>query len=228
MALNIPSQLHRITVDIFTLEPSEREQLLEALKALEPGSSVKAYRQKVAETFPDASPRWTREATSLIFSITNLADTVGDAKAVAQDFVPALRKIDSESIKNAGEKSFDEFEKFVLEVANSQDSIGLRAKAARVRRQHERIFAFSEIFSDIRTIFTREGPKGRPGSAVIVHSLKIHSHRDGNHEELFFAMDYNDLLELKKVTERAIEKHKTLSSMVQDFGLRYIEFGGEE
>lgn len=230
MALSIPNRLHEAVVKLFKLEPAQRDKLLEALRSVKPGASASDYEEKLKELFSEASSEWASEVVSFFFSITNLTD-VGvrrDAETVAKDIITAFRNIDNDAVGQAEGESLENFQDFILRVVKSQDSIGIRAKASRLRLEHERVFAYAEIFSDIRTIFPQEGVKKQPKSAVIIHSLKLYSLRNDERDELFFAMDYQNLQELKSATERAIEKHETLASMIESFNLHHVEFGGDE
>ena len=228
MALNIPNRLQDVVLDIFAMEPSERSHIIDVLtESVEPGSNRIEYQRKLTEILDDKSPEWIDRALDFIFSITNLTDTGRGFDAIANDLTLALRRTNDESVKNADSEDFEEFKAFIVKLARSQDTLGLGAKASRISLQHERIFVFSEVLSDIRGIFS-EDVSVPPKSAVIVHSLKVHSHRDDRHDETYFAMDYQDLVKLRKVVDRAITKHETLSEMMNEFGVRVIELGGDE
>ena len=228
MALNIPSRLQDVVLDIFAMEPSERNNFIDVLtESVEPGSRRIDYQRKLAEILDDKPLEWIDRALDFIFSITNLTDTGRGFDVIANDLVLALRRTNDEFIKNANDEDFNEFRVFIIKLVQSQDTLGLGAKASRISLQHERIFVFSEILSDIRGIFS-DDVSAPPKSAVIVHSLKVHSHRDDRHDETYFAMDYQDLVKLKKVVDRAITKHETLSAMMSEFGIRVIELGGDE
>ena len=172
MALNIPSRLQPIVADIYKWKDPRRQELLEALKAVKPGSSFETYRRKLVELYPEQSAEWIDNTLHLVFSITNIVDTSKDAEAVSRDFIEAFQKTNKEDATEAEEGNLDKFKAFILAIAQSQDLVGLGAKAARVRMQYERIFVYSEIFSDIRTIFGQSGPEDRPNSAVIMHLLE--------------------------------------------------------
>ena len=228
MALTIPERLHEVVLDIFSMEPSERNHIVDTLaEDVEPGSKRSKYQQKLTEILNNKPSEWINNALDFIFSITNLADTGRDLTVIEDDIVAALRKLDSEVINEAKDEDFSEFKAFVVKLTRSQDTLGLGAKAARLSLQHERVFVFSEIFSDMRSIFP-EDVSSQPANAVIIHSLKIHSHKDDKHSETYFAMEHQDLIRLKKVVDRAIAKHETLSAMSERFGLRVIELGGDE
>ena len=228
MAVSIPTRLRKAIVTSYELGVQRREDILKALQSVEKGASVSVYREKLAELMSDYPSQKREEVLDFMFSVSNLTDSRRDAQVIARDFATVIRESNSENATSMTEKDFEEFEDFISSVLDSQDSIGVRAKAARVRMQHERVFRYAETYSDIRSIFPQDGPTTPPGAAVIIHSLKVDFLHNGAAEELFLAMDYQDLEELKSVTERAIEKHKTLSEIIENFGLTHVKFGGDE
>lgn len=228
MALNIPEHIRDAMVFLFRLEPSKRDQLLEELRSIQAGSPTSTYKSRLRELLPDTSPDRINEVVRFVFSVASLSDTGRSPNTVAKDLVATFRESGGEDVESAGKEEFDAFRGFITLIAKSQDSIGVRAKASRIRMEHERILVSPEIFSDMRSIFAKEDAEERPQSFVVTHSLKIASIRGDKREDLFFAMDYEDLKELKRVAERAIQKHETLASMLEGFGLSQVKFGGED
>ena len=69
-----------------------------------------------------------------------------------------------------------------------------------------------------------------PEGAVIIHKLKMHTHvsNGSRYEDIFAAMDYYDLLQLRDTVERAITKHKSLSSMLDKLGLKHVSLWADD
>ncbi|MDZ7706191.1 MAG: hypothetical protein U5L04_17120 [Trueperaceae bacterium] len=212
MALHIPEGLRDVAVDVLSLEPAKRAELLSTLKSVEPGSATGVYEQELARLFPRRSPDWIGDVIDLVFYITAVADTPRDTDAVADDLVAAFRDTDSDVVNGADDEALRNFRDFIYAVANCRDTIGLGAKAACSRAQHERVFSYSEVFSDVR----RGAGNDRSRAAPITHALTIHARRQGDSEAFCFVMDYRDLLDLKRVTERAIETHRSLSLLIRE------------
>ena len=210
------------------MEPSRRNAIVDTLiESVEPASRRSKYEKKLSEVIEEKDSKWINDALDFIFSITTLGDTGRGLEAIGDELVTALQRTNSEIVQQAEDEDFEEFKIFIEKLARSQDTLGLGMKAARVSLQHERTFVFSEVFSDFRNIFTQDADV-LPKNAVIIHSLKVHSHRDDKHEELYFAMDRDDLLNLKKVVERAITKHDTLLEMAKKLEIRVIDLKGDD
>jgi hypothetical protein len=103
-------------------------------------------------------------------------------------------------------------------------AIAITAKAQDVVTEHPRVFCAARIFSDIRPVFSAEADS--VSAAVVVHTLNITYHQEGDHKEFFVTMDNADIDELKKAIERSEKKYKVLQSLIQKSGVTYLK-GGE-
>ncbi len=62
-----------------------------------------------------------------------------------------------------------------------------------------------------------------PGVVVVTHTLKVAYHRAQELEEIFFALDEEDLQELKKAVVRAESKAKSIRAALASSQLRVAE-----
>ena len=99
--------------------------------------------------------------------------------------------------------------------------LAVLAKAQNVRGDQERLFCAARILSDVRPVFGNTPDS--ISAAVVVHSLNITYHQDGEHKDFYVALDTNDLRNLKKTVERAEKKHETLKSLIQKSTIRYFD-----
>jgi hypothetical protein len=86
---------------------------------------------------------------------------------------------------------------------------------------HERIFLTARIFSDIRPVFGDSIESA--SAAVVVHNLKITVRRNEKEEDIFIALDNNDLRELKEVVDRAEKKTKALASILEKSHVKFLD-----
>ena len=100
-------------------------------------------------------------------------------------------------------------------------SVAVTAKAVDVMMKHDRVFCDARILSDIRSVFTDS--TAAPSAAVIVHTLRIGFHHQGEHDEVFIALDTGDLKKLKEAIVRAEEKNEALKLILQKSQLPYLE-----
>jgi hypothetical protein len=58
---------------------------------------------------------------------------------------------------------------------------------------------------------------------MIVHNLKIRYYEDSQLKEMFFALDDNDLIELRKVLDRAENKSKQLAKIISKCDIQHFQ-----
>jgi DNA-directed RNA polymerase subunit F len=133
-------------------------------------------------------------------------------EAVQKDAPSLVQKQDVAEIKNR-------LAKFLrLESLNV-----VTMKAKELQMDVERQFCEARILTDLRPIFGSE--VDAPKAMIVVHSLKLgyHDAATGRHEELFVAIDEEDIRKLKEVLDRAERKAKSLVSRLQAAGIRTVE-----
>ena len=135
----------------------------------------------------------------------------------------------SVALKNQGaftEKNADaewaKLRKFLIVALSLERTVGTAAKAGYILTQHERIFVGARILTDVRPIFHQDVSE-KPNAAVIIHMLRI-TERDtfGHQAEKYFALDSNDIRDLKVLIDRALRKEETLKSLMKDSGVTVL------
>lgn len=139
---------------------------------------------------------------------------------VIDDVVRALRE--GEKLSEATDAEVADFKAYMIKLLSVHSTFGISAKASMIITQHEHVFLRSEIYTDIRTVFGMKGSLD-PQAAVLVHMLKIEHRENRDLSSAFFALDYNDLLQLQKTVERAIKKHAVLSKLISDVALSVLD-----
>ena len=142
-----------------------------------------------------------------IFSILRIEDLAADEKHKNIDDLTrsvidqsdANSEIDSETLKG-------HLETFL----NISGKVKQTIKGRQLLRDNERNYVRSKLMTDIRVVFDEEVDSTAVSNAVIVHRLKIEYAKNSDIKDCFYALDSNDLLELKKNIERAIDKEKVL------------------
>jgi hypothetical protein len=96
------------------------------------------------------------------------------------------------------------------------DVLSLAVKAHDLATEDERVFCRARILTDLRPVFGADISDGAQ-AMVIVHTLKMVVHEEGNareHRELYVTLDSDDLRSLRQVIDRAEAKGRALSSAV--------------
>jgi prophage DNA circulation protein len=102
------------------------------------------------------------------------------------------------------------------------------ARAIEILTQNPHNYESARVLTDVRHVFSRdvgEPPRG----ATIVEVLQLHTWSpDGVSDITYVAMDEADLLELRSVINRALEKTATLRKAMQDQQLSYFQLDRDE
>lgn len=93
------------------------------------------------------------------------------------------------------------------------DQVILLARANALQRDHEHIFHDAKILTDLRPVF--HDVSQQPKHFVIQHTLKIIFHDGSKHEEVYMALDLNDLKRLRAVIDRAEKKAVSLKALLK-------------
>lgn len=102
------------------------------------------------------------------------------------------------------------------------DSFGLSVKAANLSAEHEHAFCGARILSDVRPLFV-DSPETIAG-AVIYHNLQVgfHDSSTGEHKDIYFSLDDEDLGTLKEIVERAQTKSRSLQTLLKSAKVPHI------
>jgi hypothetical protein len=143
-------------------------------------------------------------------------------KFVDQEVFPALERAGAFASESADAQR-QKLRSFLVAALSFERTLGTAAKAGDILTEHERIFVTARIVTDLRPIFHVD-VKEKPDAAVIIHTLKI-TQRDhsGNHADLYFALDHNDLLVMKDLIERALKKENTLKNIVNSATITVLD-----
>jgi hypothetical protein len=150
----------------------------------------------------------------------DIADTISSLYRVRSmkewaldDFVEAV--CDSMEVNGADRAKLQNNLILLLNVESAETT----AKAWGLQTEHERTFCDARIVTDLRPVFgtnIAEGPRG----FVINHILKLGFHSQGHenrHEDIYVALDADDLDTMEQVILRAKAKGKSIKSNVKGF-----------
>lgn len=99
-------------------------------------------------------------------------------------------------------------------------SLATSAKAHGLQREHSLVLHDTRILCDLRPVF--ESPSEPPVGLVVAYTLHIVFHKGTHHEDIYFALDANDVAKLKTVVERAEIKASSLKRLLSAKGLEQV------
>jgi hypothetical protein len=221
MPVRIPYEHREGLANLIALSDEEANRLYQALAAEGPALYPPVLERRAAETSRLELSRVRPIIGAVISLITSRdrqglsTDTVANdiATAAASEGVGGLQ-IDSPAVAI--------FKQRLVQFIGLEQPLGVTARALDVMTQHKNVLQRSRILTDIRPIFS-SGDNPQPTAAVIVHNLQLVTYSDGDFVTFVAALDSQDLRSLAKVITRAIQKEKSLKSVISTGGLSYID-----
>jgi hypothetical protein len=217
--LNIPKAVLGVLRELAELQEDSFLEFLNGLKQIEPEIRQIEISALLARNVPSISLSNLREFLGPILSGYQLmASKSKTPQDLAADFVETIER-DSEG---------DFFHKDALRERLEQlfsvgGSVAVVAKAITVMLEQDRNFCGARILSDIRPVFS-DSPNDVT-AAVVMHSLNLSFHQEGEHKEIYLALTDKDLKALRQVLERAERKSVALKALINKSGTRFLGTG---
>jgi len=226
--MKIPKSQEPAFATIVTMADAEFNALREAIKSSAPSISISDFSERVANVLAEES----EEVSGLIAMLLGASAAFERSGSELADFVAEVcalaEKSDSEALAAIG--NWQTARERLTSLLSLHDTLGLTAKALSVISETERLYCNARIISDLRPIF-RIDSSTQVSASVVLHSLRIAFHgRPGEGVSNFFVTMVNeDLILLKAVIDRALQKNETLRTISDRGGVKSIEFkaGGD-
>lgn len=219
--LRIPSRHAPALAKFLTLPPEETAMLLKAIREGGPSSDISGLVEIIAGKLSIERGR-VGEIIDVLISLQGAREDLGLS---VTDFVSTLRSA-LESSDHGDLKrltpDWESFSKTVSAALADDTALAVSAKAADVMTEHAKQFCTARVLTDLRPVFHGEIRKNEP-LFVTVHTLKVVYHENGQHLEIFIALDRDDLEQLGKIADRAIQKEDSLKELASDKGLKTLK-----
>lgn len=205
--MRIPNALQPAIRDIATLEVGTAEAIGTTLAELEPVASIEELWGLVRKKNPSLKIEAEKEVLSFLFFIHNVLLEAD----VQQDL---LLKDIAETYKQESQLNADFFQRNCTLLLNTDSCLRILAKALVISHDYAKGYRTSEILSDVRPVFVR---KSNPLSYSIVrHILNMQFWNGTKRSEIYLSMDSDDLHQLKKTVETALENEEKISNELRD------------
>ena len=213
MALRVPQEQVPLVKKLLELPPTKVDEFIVALSAARPAFSTFKLAEEVRQHVGIPAPL----LDGILRVVAGLYRTRDREGTTIESFVDvqvlnALKSanvfVDEDAIKSGWPK----LRKFFVETLAMHRSVGTASKAGPILTQHERIFQGARIITDVRPVFHPD-VEAVPDAAVVIHMLRItQRNNQGQHSDIFVAMDSNDIRSLRSTIDRAIKKEETIKS----------------
>lgn len=206
----IPTNLTSAYDSISLLDAETISLLVEELEMIRVGATtdelIETLINKQIISIPDIDLKSVIEAVFSIYGLIN-RENEENIESIISNLVESF--IENKEDKEKFDKN--KLESNLLQLIRKDSRLELTHKTFDLLSEYDKIYTESRIITDIRLIFNDDLRKSEQ-AAIVIHQLKVVYHESGDVKNLFFALDSNDLEELKKHIERAIEKEKFIKN----------------
>ena len=214
--LRIPPRYRSGIQALARLSPEQAGQLIAAMEDARQRLATEQLASDAVQAVPELGDDAFDALEALLSLIALLDEDDSTAEQLAND-VAHSQDIDLD------ESERDEFGHNVAQLLSLRP-LAVAARAYDLMAQHERIFHDARVFTDIRPVFGQSAAEGAR-AALIVAMLKIDWHpADGSTDSAYYALDRSDLLRLREVVDRALDKVGSLENLIARMDLPYWEF----
>lgn len=225
MAIRIPEQDRGKLAVLLQQSQAGLDQLYEVLKSTSP-------RLRVADLVSDIRNRTDipaaplRDVVAILVTLSWLtADQQLTSERMVDEVFQAADDADDERLK-VSDIQKAAIRASLVKLLSLDRTLGVTAKALYIAYQYPRHYHESRVFTDARPVFTRN-PAEPPSAFIITHSLQLRIHDDGTDREWFLSLDSSDLLEIKEAVDRALEKEKSLRTLMSKTGVPVLDWKEE-
>jgi hypothetical protein len=102
----------------------------------------------------------------------------------------------------------------VLDTLNADHPLVIASKAEQLRLSYQNLLTDARIITDLRPVFDSSAKK--IAEFIISHNLLINYFDGTETRRIVFALDTNDVVNLRRICERAQEKERSLKSLKSD------------
>ena len=219
--LQIPEGAKRGLQELIALEPAQENELYTALKESPPCLTTRDMSSWVADKVKSIPAGDLRDIVSNLISLYSAWD-IEDHDL--DGFVEAIKLAAERSGIQASPEKLNKLPARLKKFLSLEETVGITAKALSVAYEGLRHYHAARILTDIRPVFVSD-PMTEPSAVVLLHTLRVDLHEEGEDREWFVTMNSVDLLQLKNVIDRAIKKEETLVKMVEKSGKTVLKWG---
>jgi hypothetical protein len=205
--ITIPRSQHETVRQLISLSPKKMQELAKALRDAPPAASFGAVARHL-RTRIKLSFNFLNSVVQMVGALGTIREERNiSVEELAQQIAEAARSIPLDDLTEA---DWSRIERDLAGIFEASKSAVTTAKAVELLNEYEHTYCpKTRIVSDIRCIFA-PGEVEEPVGAIVVHTLKLAYHQDGETRHFFVALDSDDLRDLRGTLERAITKEPYL------------------
>ena len=221
LAEDAERKIHLAVRNLVEMLALDFDSFIAGLKSAKPSISTVALSRHISSATPAVSSAIIEPIVEEIMTLEYLKQ---DSEMSPDEFAIAV----SDSALAAASESFpftaqdaDVLKVRLTAIFNSDHILELNTKAISVVTDHDKLFLSAKIMTDARPIFNSDGSKLE--TIALVHMLRLHFEHNNKHEDAFFALDSNDLRNLRRVLDRAEKKAEVLKKAFKESSLSLLD-----
>jgi hypothetical protein len=219
--LRIPKPHQTGLEKLLALGEEQANALFAALEKAEPMLLPKNLEEQIAPQVAGIPLEDLRQILRVALGLHQASAATGMLREeFAEEICKAIEQSKLEDAKLISDKR-DVFKLRVLRLLTFDVSLGVTSKALDVMTEHERILCGARVMTDVRPVFTKAAEK--PAAALVVHTLKVSYHQDGEHRDFYVAMDEADVRRMKALLERAEIKAQSLKAVLESAKIQHLD-----
>jgi hypothetical protein len=205
----IPKPYHTGFKDLAEMEEPTFIELKDGLSLSSFTSSVK----KIAEITAMVKSLPQKTIEKIFYSVGGLVFILEKGSTVDEIVEDVCNLLEKESIVDFKNNSKENFISR-LSILLKSEKLYYAAKASTLKEESNNVFIQSKVITDIRPIYSTNIDE-TPKKGIVIHNLHIHysSEGEGGHKDIYFALDSEELKELKEVLLRAEKKEISLKDI---------------
>ncbi len=235
-SLSLPSKRYITLKKLIELNEEQRETFIKELKKFEPYITEIEDKRIEDKRIKEIS----RKLNIKEGSAQEMLDFIFELHFVLYDklnqdidgFLNVLKKSieisEEEKISKYILDCWENFANFLRKIL-SIENITIIAKYTIIRADHKNVYQSGRLLTDIRPIFMSD-LSVQANAATIYHNLKIDYflHGSDKKKSIYLALDKNDLIELRSIIDRALNKEKNLERLFENKDLKLIKNSEED
>lgn len=216
VALTIPPQYLRGYAVLRGLEEDQTEELVSALKEVQPTRNRVGLHSRVASKAKSIGRSELDKAMDVLLSLFSLRDDLDmSTLELVGAISEAVDQSELEGLPFSSQESRESFEAMLIQILEIE-SLGVAAKAiSLVYEQDHIVHAIPRVLTDLRPIFSSDPAETYMQGAMVTQTLKLEYHEGDEVTELFVALNAQQVDRLIDVLERAKSKAESLKQFVQ-------------
>lgn len=209
---------------VLRMEDEELARLASVLESTQPTLERSAFARTVADKLGMRSRESDRIVSFLVSLYTVRANLDLEIPVFADAFKGIARELAEEGRIDATEAQLDALPSRLERLLGLEDTVGVVSKAIYLWSQHENVFSDAQILTDVRPVFQSDATVA-PAAAMIVHKLRITYRRPQERyaQDIFLALDSEDIASLRRALDRAEKKAQSLSEGMTGSSMRILE-----